>query len=287
MAGLLEKAGTSGDDACRAIGASLRSSSLLTPLPLFPHAWRARLAEARWQRQTLGESGADVFRIETADGASLFLKSEPAAPLAELPGEIARLEWLARQGLPAPAVIDQALEHGRHWLLMSAVPGRDLASGPFGPAEIVGHMADALRLLHRVPVATCPFDHRLARRIEDAQARAVAGLVDESDFDDERAGWTALDLFERLRATRPASEDLVVTHGDACLPNLMASADGFAGFIDCGRLGVADRWQDLALAARSIGFNLGDTWVAPFFERYGIAPDAGRLAFYSLLDEFF
>ena len=259
----------------------------MNPLPPFPHAWRARLADAHWQRQTIGESGADVFRIEAADGELLFLKSEPVAPLAELPGEIARLEWLARQDLPAPAVLDQALEHDRHWLLMSGVPGRDLASGPFRPAEIVVHMADALRLLHRVPVATCPFDHRLAHRIEDAHARAVAGLVDESDFDDERAGWTALDLFERLRATRPASEDLVVTHGDACLPNLMATADGFTGFIDCGRVGVADRWQDLALAARSIGFNLGEGWTAPFFERYGIAPDAERIAFYCLLDEFF
>lgn len=259
----------------------------MNPLPPVPHAWHARLTDARWQRQTIGESGADVFRIEAANAEVLFLKSEPAGPFAELPGEIARLEWLARHDLPAPAVVEHALEHDRHWLLMRAVPGHDLASGPFGPAEIVARLADALRLLHRVPVATCPFDHRLAHRIEDAHARAVAGQVDESDFDDERAGWTAIDLFEQLRATRPAIEDLVVTHGDACLPNLMATAEGFTGFIDCGRVGVADRWQDLALAARSIGFNLGEAWTAPFFERYGIAPDAERIAFYCLLDEFF
>src|SRR3712207_8939854 len=34
-----------------------------------------------------------------------------------------------------------------------------------------------------------------------------------------RQGRTAHELFETLLRTRPASEDLVLTHGDYCLPN--------------------------------------------------------------------
>jgi aminoglycoside phosphotransferase len=68
----------------------------------------------------------------------------------------------------------------------------------------------------------------------------------------------------------------VVTHGDACLPNLIVDDAGrFAGWIDCGRVGVADRWQDLALAACDIGEEWGQARVAPF-------PDPARKRFLSL-----
>jgi aminoglycoside 3'-phosphotransferase-2 len=253
-----------------------------------PPAWQARLAGATFTRQTIGCSDAAVFRVERAGGETLFVKTEPLAPLGELPGEATRLRWLGAQGVPCPAVLDEARGARRHWLLTSALPGRDLASSPGLSAQaVVDLAADALRALHGLDPAACPFDHRSARRIAAARARLDAGLVDASDFDDERAGRSARDAFAELLATRPGHEDLVVTHGDACLPNLIAADGRFGGFVDCGRLGVADRHQDLALAARSIGDGLGEVWVDAFFRRYGGAIDPGRLAFYRLLDEFF
>ena len=98
---------------------------------------------------------------------------------------------------------------------------------------------------------------------------------------------TAAEAFARLAALKPASEDIVVTHGDACMPNFVAVGKRFSGFVDCGRLGLADRHQDLALACWSIRHNIGGQWVQPFLDRYGFTGvDPSRLSYYRLLDEF-
>jgi aminoglycoside phosphotransferase len=79
-----------------------------------------------------------------------------------------------------------------------------------------------------------------------------AGLVDEWDFDDERQGRKAADVLAEVEASRVAGEQRALTHGDPCLPNAIFDGAAFSGFIDCSRAGVADPYQDLALAARSL-----------------------------------
>jgi aminoglycoside 3'-phosphotransferase-2 len=253
-----------------------------------PAAWRSRFADADIEQQTIGESRADVWRVTPKGSASLFVKTEQVMTWGELPGEVQRLRWMATEDLPAPRVLDTTTEAQHSWLLMTAVPGRDLASSAhLSPQQIVTLAAEALRALHAVAIETCPFDHRLEAKIRLAREHLLAGLIDEADFDDSRLGQSAEEVFEQLLATRPAHEDLVLTHGDACLPNLLAANGRFSGFVDCGRLGVADRYQDLALAAHSITDNLGAQWLPLFFEVYGVEPDLQRIAFYQLLDEFF
>ncbi len=260
------------------------------PRPLTPPAaWRARLAEYGAAAETIGRSAANVWRLEAAGRPARFVKAEASGPFAELTGEAERLRWLSLRGVACPRVIDEVEEAGAVWVLMSAVPGRDLASSPdLSPQAVVEIAASALRDLHGRSAEDCPFDHRIEARMALAKARAEAGEVDESDFDDEWMGRTALDLCGELGARRPAGpEDLVLTHGDACLPNLIAQAGRFSGFVDCGRAGVADRCQDLALAARSVAFNLGAGWDEAFLAAYGLPVDREKLAFYRLLDEFF
>jgi aminoglycoside 3'-phosphotransferase-2 len=55
-----------------------------------PTRWCEQFAGAPLERQAIGESRADVFRIRRGNGADLFLKSEPVSRLSEIPDEVER-----------------------------------------------------------------------------------------------------------------------------------------------------------------------------------------------------
>ena len=107
----------------------------------------------------------------------------------------------------------------------------------------------------------------------------------------ENTGRAARDIYDELVATKPLEEDLVFTHGDYCLPNVIVSDSGISGFVDWGRAGVADRYQDLALAARSLKHNAGPRggeMAALFFHEYGVEDvDVAKVRYYILLDELY
>jgi streptomycin 3"-kinase len=86
--------------------------------------------------------------------------------------------------------------------------------------------------------------------------------------------------------------DLVVCHGDACLPNVLIDPETWecVGVVDLGRLGVADRYLDLALLAANVGsagmfaqFSAADA--DTLLRAYGLeSADQARLRFYQVLD---
>ncbi len=245
------------------------------------------LRDLEWTEITLGKSGASVWRITLGDGNSVFLKSEPVHPIAELPGEIERLNWLTSMGFKSPRVIDAEQGNDRLWLLMSAVPGQDLTRYLDRPTDFVRAYAQGLKRMHALDPAHCPFDHSIEARIADAEARLAAGLVDESDFDTEHVGWTGQQVLGWIKANRPEQGELIVTHGDASAPNLLADDGRFSGMVDCSRLGLADAWQDLTIACRSIAYNIGQEHVAAFLKAYGAEWDEAKYRFYNALDEMF
>ena len=114
-----------------------------------PDGWRPAFADARVERKSIGVSRADVARVRRIGQPDVFLKSEVVDAFSELDDEITRLQWLRAQDQAAPTVIATAEEEGRRWLLMSALPGRDLASAPeLHPSQVVVVLADALMHAH-------------------------------------------------------------------------------------------------------------------------------------------
>lgn len=237
---------------------------------------------------TAGKSGDRVVRLDTAAGETLFVKIAVGANQDTLLGERDRLLWLEQAGVAAPRMEDLCVHGDASWLVMTAVAGRNALLSSETPATKVRLVAEALRALHGIDAATCPFDETLAVKLSRASDNVAARRVDDQDLCDDHVGMSPEALFERAVRLRPSDEDLVVTHGDATLDNVILKGGVFAGFVDCGRLGRADRYQDLAIMARNIRSNLDPSLVETFLDAYGLTSvDIDRLYYYRLLDEFF
>ncbi|MBB5235867.1 APH(3') family aminoglycoside O-phosphotransferase [Deinococcus budaensis] len=251
-----------------------------------PESLRRVLPAARWEAVTHGQSGAGVWRSQKY---VVKVQARGGLPPSTLLQERERLRWLSGR-VPVPRVVGYETAGNHEYLAVTRLPGLPMSDpdATLHPERVTDLLARALRELHALPARECPFNMSLPVTLRLARERVQAGAVDEADFDEERRGWTAARVFEDLVRTRPAQEDIVVTHGDPCLPNLILNGEYVEGFVDVGRAGLADRHADLALAWRSLLRNLGPQWAERFLDLYGREQvDAGKLAYYRLLDELF
>ncbi|MEV4194431.1 APH(3'') family aminoglycoside O-phosphotransferase [Streptomyces toxytricini] len=247
-----------------------------------------------WLPVTAGESGATVFR--SADAAR-YAKCVPAADAAGLEAERDRVAWLSGRDVPGPRVLDWRSGDAGACLVTSAVPGIPADQVPaedlWGAWE---RIADAVRRLHEAPVSQCPFRRGLDDMLALAADVVARDAVNPEFLPVEQQPTPGAELLDRLTRQAPhhreqEAADTVVCHGDLCLPNIILDPQTLdvAGFIDLGRLGLADRHADLALLLA----NARETWTeeeqaraadTAFAERYGIGLDHDRLRFYLHLD---
>jgi streptomycin 3"-kinase len=236
-----------------------------------------------WTPIEIGESDASVYRRGDA-----YAKCCDAPGVADLVAERDRIRWLAGTGFPTATVLDWSESPDGAFLITPAVPG---VAGDQLPASAyeraMRNLGVALRDLHALP--DCPFERPLDEVIATAADVVRRGAVNPQFLTDEWRKLRPEDLLAEVVAERPYIESVLepgVCHGDACLPNVFFDPHTLqvTGLIDLGRLGVADRYSDLALAA----IQLHDEWSADpsaFFESYGVPePDSRRLHFYHLLD---
>ncbi|MFE4214988.1 APH(3'') family aminoglycoside O-phosphotransferase [Streptomyces sp. NPDC056844] len=250
--------------------------------------------EGGWLPVTAGESGATVFR--SAD-ATRYAKCVPAADAADLKAERDRVAWLSGQGVPGPRVLDWQSGDAGACLVTGAVSGVPADQLPAEDLSVAWErIADAVRRLHDAPVLRCPFHRGLDAMVAVARDVVARDAVNPDFLPVDQQHTPTTELLDRL--TRQASwrreqeaADTVVCHGDLCLPNIILDPQTLdvSGFIDLGRLGLADRYADLALLLA----NARETWTdeeqaraadLAFAERYGIDLDHDRLRFYLHLD---
>ncbi|WP_231512451.1 APH(3') family aminoglycoside O-phosphotransferase [Paucibacter sp. KBW04] len=261
--------------------------------PALPPSLAQRLRHWQWRRNRVGQAGAAVYRLHkpAPNQQDLYLKQGRGEVAEALFDEAARLRWLG-QALPTNQLLGFEWDGEEAWLLSAAVPGRSayecLRQRPEQAAEIAQALGAFLARLHALPIEACAFNAQLPIRLAQARRRLEAGLVDAQDFDADRAGQTAEQVWLQLQALLPMQTELVLTHGDYSLDNILLDEAGeVSGVIDLGRLGVADRYQDLAIAWNCLQ-EFGSAAQQAFVSAYGIpSPDPHKIALHLCLDEFF
>lgn len=241
----------------------------------------------------IGMSGNQVLIFE-----NMVLKIEEWTEFVER--QVQMMQWLEGK-VPVPKVIAYEVEKEKSYLLMSKVSGVMSCDTYYleHPQSLLEALAIGLKMLWQVDVKECPVVRDLDAVLEEARIRVENGLVDVEDAEPTTFGEGGFEspkqLLEWLDNHRPSYEP-VLSHGDFCLPNIFLADGQVKGFIDLGRTGVGDKWNDIALCYRSLKHNFDGTYGGKvyddfnpdsLFEELGIEPDWDKIKWYLLLDELF
>jgi aminoglycoside phosphotransferase len=259
-------------------------------LEICPPEIKKLLKNKKVEENVIGCENSKVYKIINEKGPDFYLKVKEKNPVASLFLEFQKTQWL-KDKISVPEPLEYMEHENNEFYLMEEVRGKmSCQPGYFNNNEdVVRVMARTLKKLHGLEPENCPFNQNLAVKIKAAEYNMENNLVDESDFNPENMGKTSSELYKELLATVPDHEDIVMAHGDYCMPNIIINKNLFAGLIDLGSFGLADRYQDISLILRSMVKNFNtDKYHRLFLNEYGIKNlDQKKITFYKLLDEFF
>ena len=241
-----------------------------------------------WKNCTMGYSGTKVFKL-TKNQNILYLKIGSRNSVFNLKKEKIILEWISDK-LPVPEVLYFKKENSKEFLLLSEIKGKaiHIIKSNRERRNAISILAEGLKKIHTINPSYCPTNNNPDRLLELTRTRLRKGHVDSSKFDKRWSDKNPEQLFEGLLKLKPKEYDLVFSHGDYCLPNVLINNNQLSGIIDWPYGGVNDRYFDLAAVTWSISFNYGEEWVKYFFQDYGIDKiDWDRIFFFQMLNEFF
>jgi aminoglycoside phosphotransferase len=246
-----------------------------------------------FNEDTIGMSNAQVICFD-----DMVLKIEPHSE--ESDNEHNMMNWLSDK-LPVPKILCLEKINDTSYLLMSKVQSDMLCAPELlnNPKLLIKLLAQGLQLLWNVNINNCPYNNSLDNKLKLAADRVSKNLCSMEDSEVDTYGNKSFSspnhLLEWLMDNKP-TEELVFSHGDYCLPNIFTDENKISGFIDLGRSGVADKYQDIALCYRSLLHNFKGKYSkkkdAEFhcdmlFEELNIEPNWEKIKYYILLDELF
>ena len=192
--------------------------------------------------------------------------------------------------LPLPKLIQYEEQDDMSYILMTRIEGKMLA-GDETNEKLIDILTCGFRMLWSVDIEKYNIEEvsNINKRLESARYNVEHNLVDVNNVMPDTFGKEGFKspeaLLDWLKNNIP-DQDLVFTHGDFCLENIMVNNSQFSGFIDIGKAGVADRWQDLSICIRELD-DIDKNLSNKLLEKLNIPRDEIKLRYYMLLDELF
>lgn len=238
----------------------------------------------RSKKDKEGMSSASVYEFFD-ESKTYYLKIEKRNE--EVIREHEMYKWL-KSKLPLPKVICEYTEGDIEYLLIEKADGIMLESDVYrnNPELLVKLAADGIRTLQSIAINSCPYDSSIEYKLRCAKRYIENEGVYKVDRNEYTIGLeTTQDVYNYLIANKPI-EEKVFTHGDYCFNNYFASGDKISSFIDLGRAGVGDKYQDIALCVREL-WDFDKYYTQLLFKHLGIIPNYDKIKYYILLDELF
>lgn len=195
-----------------------------------------------WKDPSIDYSEAIIVELFHGTQGTFILKGTELGHYSELDRAFRSHQWFHAFGM-APEAIWLRKTASHCWLLMEK--GEGVPAFHYSEKEQLGNiLGNCLRRIHSLPVGKF-FD----------QDHNMIVLMEQSNLTPEF----------------PLSWDLVVSHGDFCLPNVLIDHDGQTQIIDLGDAGVYDRHYDLYWGIWSLRFNHFEDQIPNFLSSYGLS----------------
>lgn len=233
-----------------------------------------------------GMSPANVYQCEL-DSRNVYLKTihkRYSGTTYSVKREADIMKWLWGK-LNVPSVIEFGEINDEEFLIMSEITGSHIDDYIKQPELYVNYLADAIHLLQKADISECPFSSSVDIRLAELDFLLNNNLADVNIDNWEKTTEfnSPQELYKWLCNNKP-SEEYVFTHGDIGANLFVKNGEIF--FYDLARMGIADRWVDIAFAVRDIRKECPD-YEQLFFDKLGVKPNYEKINYYILLDEMF